>query len=66
MKKIKHRNWFILKGEYENWQIKSGVEYRIDEQLQNFPGFGISIVFQIEKIRTKICQFSNLENSENF
>ena len=43
-------------------EIASIAEYRIDKQLQNLIIFGISIVFQIEKI-LKICQFFNLGNS---
>ena len=35
-------------------EIASGAEYRMMEQFQNLPIFGISIVFQIEKI-LKIC-----------
>ena len=34
--------------------IASSAEYRMDKQFQNFLIFGISIVFQIEKI-LKIC-----------
>ena len=36
----------------------SGGEYRMDEQFQNFPIFGILAVFLIEKV-LKICYFSN-------
>ena len=35
-------------------KIASSAEYRMDEQFQNWLIFGISIVFQIEKI-LKIC-----------
>ena len=34
--------------------IVSGMEYRMDEQFQNWLIFGILIVFQIERI-LKIC-----------
>ena len=35
-------------------EIASVAEYRINEQIQNLPIFGISIVFEIEK-NLKIC-----------
>ena len=35
-------------------QIAIGAEYRMDEQFQNLQIFGISIVFQMEKI-LKFC-----------
>ena len=42
--KIGNENWFISKGKYENSQISSGSEYRMDGQFQNWqfldPNFG--------------------------
>ena len=43
-------------------KIASGAEYEMVEQFQNSTIFGISIVFQIEKV-LKIHLFSNLGNS---
>ena len=31
-------------------KIASGADYRMNEELKNLPIFGISIIFQIEKI----------------
>ena len=35
-------------------ETASGAKYRMDKLFQNFPNFGISIVFRIEK-NQKIC-----------
>ena len=54
--KIENKNWknrFISKGTYENRKIASFAEYLMDE-WKNLLIFGISIVFQIGKIR-RIC-----------
>ena len=50
MEKIKRRNSFISKIKSENRKIAGRAEYRLDEHLQNLLIFGISIVFQMEKI----------------
>ena len=59
---IENKNWedkapkFInIKGQiWESGKMATSVEYRMDKQFRNLLIFGISIVFQIEKIR-KIC-----------
>ena len=46
-------------------QIANGTKYQMNEQFQNFPIFGILIIFQITK-NISIPKISNLENSQNF
>ena len=46
-------------------KIASSAEYRMDKQFQNLLIFGISIVFQIEKI-LKFLKIFELLNSGNF
>ena len=38
-------------------EIASSAKYRIDEQFQNLPIFGISIISQIKKILKKVVKF---------
>ena len=40
---------FISKGNITIGKITHGAEYRMDEQFQNLPIFGILINFQIKK-----------------
>ena len=40
---------FISKSNMKIGKIKNGAEYRINEQFENLPIFGILIIFQIKK-----------------